>query len=128
MYTIEQNKAVLHKIFEAINSGDVKQFQGILKAVTTPGYRLHNPTFEKSPVMLTEWWEMFEQFMKGHPDYKVTSYQIIGEGDLTATRGTAEWTDAVSKEKGQTEIFFFSRFEDGKIAEEWELFVQLPRK
>jgi predicted SnoaL-like aldol condensation-catalyzing enzyme len=126
MSTVEQNKMALHKIFEAINSGNQEMMQETFKEVISPNYRLHNPTFKKSPITFAEWWDTFETFIKDHLNYKITFYEILGEGDKTATHGTTEWIEAASKEKYQGEIFFFSRYEDGKIVEEWELFHQKP--
>jgi len=58
-------------------------------------------------------------FKAAYPDIRFTIQDQIAEGDLVATRVTAQATSAETGERVRMVGVNISRFSDGQIAEEW---------
>jgi steroid delta-isomerase-like uncharacterized protein len=127
--TDTENLAVLRRYYdEVVNKGDYS----IIGELFTADYHSHH----NDPIGLPPGPAGVEQFIggtrAGFPDLELTLDDIFGEGDLAASRWTLkgthteEWfgTPATGKSAEWSGIVL-SRFEDGKIAEEWFNFDQL---
>jgi hypothetical protein len=72
---------------------------------------------------LAEFFEGFAPFMNSILNPKVDILDIMLEGEKTATRAVYEWTDIQTNETKKGVGIFIHRFENGKIAEEWQVMV-----
>lgn len=121
----EQNKKMIHRLVdEFLNGGKVES----LKELLAENYVHHAPEGEVS-----HGHEGLIQFLgelkKGFPDLKVEPQTLIGEGDMTSVRyimtGTHTGEFSGIPATGNEVKFsgmVLSRFANGKIAEEWELY------
>lgn len=117
--SVEENKAMVRRIIEeAINKGNL----AVIDDIMAPGYVYHYPAMEiKGP-------EGFRQFVTmmrtAFPDIHVTIDEIIGEGNMVASRVTLRGTfkgelmgmAPTGKQLNFTEAVFV-RFEGGKEVE-----------
>jgi steroid delta-isomerase-like uncharacterized protein len=123
------NVALMRRYYEeVVNQGDFSVVDELFSA----DYHSHH----NDPIGLPPGPEGVKQFIggtrAGFPDLQLTLDDIFGEGDLVASRWTLrgthteEWfgTPATNKSAEWAGIQL-SRFEDGKIAEEWFNFDQL---
>lgn len=118
-----QKQEIIRQWFEVFNTGDIEKMKAVAKELSTPEYKLHDPSYQKSDVTLAEFFEGFEPFMRSILNPKVEIQDLILEGEKTATRVTYEWKDAVTNESKKGTGIFIHRFENGKIAEEWQVMV-----
>ena len=117
----EQNKAVLVKWFESINTGDFKA----LKELMAPEYLLYGPSRTTETQSSDEYIEQIKAVRSAFPDFKWKILELIPVGDRVIMRyqgnGThkGEWAGISATgnqvEYGGTAIF---RFKDGKVVEE----------
>ena len=63
--------------------------------------------------------ENHRNFLSKHPDIKDTIFSQIGDGDLIATRFTRSMN--YQGKDVNIDAIHFKRFENGKIAEVWEI-------
>ena len=123
------NVAVLRRYYdEVVNNGDYS----VIGELFTDDYHSHH----NDPIGLPPGPEGVQQFIggtrAGFPDLELTLDDIFGEGDMVASRWTLrgthteEWfgTPATGKSAEWAGVVL-SRFEDGKVAEEWFNFDQL---
>ena len=119
----EQNKAIVRRVVDEVwNTVDM----ALLGEVFATDYVCHAPDQdgdrEDYKTVVADIW------LAAFPDTHLTIDDMVGEGDMLATRFTAvgthqkEWlgvpaTGKVTKMVGMV----FSRFADGKIVEEWFL-------
>jgi steroid delta-isomerase-like uncharacterized protein len=126
---VTDNIAVLHRYYqEVLNEGNL----ATVDAVFTDGYVSHHndpahlpagPAGVKAFVTMTR---------QGFPDLKLTVDQAFGDGDQVASMWTmdgthtGEWfgTPATGKHARWSGVVI-TRFEDGKIAEDWYNFDQI---
>ena len=62
-----------------------------------------------------------DQWLKNNSGIHVVIEDLIGMGDKTATRAALECVENKTQKKKKIVFIFFSRFENGKIAEEWQV-------
>ena len=120
---INPKHETLQRWFEVFNTGDLEKMKAVAEELCTPGYILHDPSYPKAEVTLAEFFEGFEPFLKTVHNPKVEIQDVIQEGEKTATRVNYEWQDIKTKEQKKGTGIFIHRFEDGKIAEEWQVMV-----
>ena len=117
--SVEQNKAVMKKIFELANTLDVKSYLEQFLEYYTVDYTLHH-VGEPDMVRGTENWDkMVEKFSAETTAISGTIEDLVGEGDKLATRGCLRFTQSTGKIVVNT-FLSITRHEDGKLAEEWE--------
>ena len=123
------NLAVMRRYYdEVVNKGDY----AVVEELFTADYHSHH----NDPIGLPPGPEGVKQFIggtrDGFPDLELTLDDLFGDGDMVASRWTLkgtqteEWfgTPATGKTAEWAGVVL-SRFEDGKIAEEWFNFDQL---
>jgi steroid delta-isomerase-like uncharacterized protein len=82
----EENKAVLRRIFEAINRGDLAMLDDII----ADNYVYHSPFGEVKGLDGLK--QMFNMFRTAFPDLKATIEDMVAEGDKVAWRSTLRGT------------------------------------
>lgn len=123
---MKENKAVVRKMFEAINK---KNFAS-LDELMAPGFVLHIHGRQK------QGWEVNKQFLEGEirafPDLHVTIEDIISEGDIvcvrlkeTATHNGEYLGLAPTGRRLSYSVVAFWRLAEGNIAEGWVTYDQM---
>ena len=117
----EANKAVMRRIYDAFNQGNLQEIDAIVEANITD----HNPGPGVPPTR-----EGFKQFITAmrtaFPDLRIVAEQMVAEGDLVATRFVATGTQrgemmgmpATGKQVTMTGMDLV-RFSNGKAVEHW---------
>ncbi len=119
--SIQENKALLHRLFEeGINQGDL----GVLDELIAPNYVNYNLP---APAPGTEGFkQVVMMFRSAFPDLQITLHDVIVEGDRVASRGTWHGTHqgefmgipATGKRVAVSYIDIW-RVENGKFVENW---------
>ena len=124
--SLEENKSVVRKMFEAIN----KKNLALLDKLMAPDFVLHIHGRQKQE------WEANKQFLedeiRAFPDLHVTIEDIIAEGDMvcvrlqeTATHNGEYRGLAPTGRKLSYSVAAFWRLAKGKIAEGWVTYDQM---
>ena len=119
----EENKAVVRRLFEELNKGNL----GILDEIFAPGFVNHHPAPGTTPDK-----EGVKQFIANmhntFPDYRWNVEDLIAEGDKVVYRFTMHGTDtggfmgmAPTGKKVVAEAIGIQRFANGKVVERWNI-------
>jgi len=118
---ISGNKATLVRWLEALSTLDFDLWDKLVDELYTSDYIFYDPSFanQRGRAALKQW-------MRGAMQ-DVTSFQfkveeLVEEAECVAVRGVETVT---FKSTSKTEVFntmLFSRFMDGMISEQWQLF------
>ena len=119
--SVEENKALVRRIFDEVNKRNFAAFDEIWAASAT----YHDPSLPDVRSR-EEYKQYVTQGVQAFPDAKMAIDVIVGEGDTTATRysftGThkAEYMGIPPTGKQvKTTGMYFTRFAKGKIVESW---------
>jgi predicted ester cyclase len=125
--SVEENKAVARRFFEELLDNENV---GILCDLFTEDCVFHRGDLTEPARGIVGVRSIVEKRIQLYHDFRTTIHQIIGEGDLVATRETHKGIhrgqfstpvgtfDVTGRPIEWTSQVFF-RFEDGKIAEMW---------
>jgi SnoaL-like domain len=118
--SVELNRALLERYFEAINSMDWNRVDQIVDAGYTKDYDCISPSYNEEPGLegLKKW---IHQATSNALDIHITIDDCFGEADKLVTRTTAEFTEKTTGKRFTQWSLFISYFKDGKIAKEWLL-------
>jgi len=117
----EENKAVMRRIYQAFQQGNLQEIDATVEANITD----HNPGPGVPPTR-----DGFKQFITAmraaFPDLRIVAEQMVAEGDLVATRFVATGTHrgemmgipATGKQVTMTGMDLV-RFANGKAVEHW---------
>ena len=108
--TIERNKDIVRRLFDAMRSGNVDAFDDLI----AENYVQHNPMAENGLAAVKAF---FAQI--GPVDVQV--YRMIAEGDLFAAHSHYRSINAAV-----VDIWRIS--EEGKLIEHWDVVQQVPEK
>jgi len=118
--SLEKNKAIIRRWFEAENKKDLSSIEDIV----APDFVDHTRHLKS----LEEYKQRITRFFKGFPDLHETIEDIIAEGDKVWVRfrftgtHTGEYLGlAPTGRKITVEIVDIFRMVDGKAVEEWEV-------
>lgn len=118
----DENKATVRQFFACASGGDLDD----LGAVATPDYVLHDPTLPEDVRGLDGVRELAEMYRSGMSGLQVTIEHQLADGDHVATRYTCRGThsgDIMGTPASGREVaisgLVVSRFQDGRVAEEW---------
>jgi C-1 hydroxylase len=118
--SLEENKAVIRRWFEAENNKDLSQIEDIV----APDFVDHTHKLKS----VEEYKQRIALFMKGFPDFHETIEDMIAEGDKVWVRfkfsgtHTGEYLGLAPTGKRITvECVDIFRMVDGKAVEEWEV-------
>jgi predicted ester cyclase len=124
--TVDDNKALAARFFEALDTGNI----GLLQSIFTEACVFHRGDLVEPTQGLVGISSIVDKRVQLYRDFRTTIHQIIGEGDLVATRETHEGIhrgqfptpigtfDVTGRPIEWTSQVFF-RFKEGKIAEMW---------
>jgi predicted ester cyclase len=124
--TVDDNKALAARFFEALDTGNI----GLLQSIFTEDCVFHRGDLVEPTQGLVGISSIVDKRVQLYRDFRTTIHQIIGEGDLVATRETHEGIhrgqfptpigtfDVTGRPIEWTSQVFF-RFKEGKIAEMW---------
>ena len=125
--SVEQNKAVVTRFFEELLDNENV---GILNDLFTEDCVFHRDDLTEPAQGILGIRSIVEKRVQLYRDFRTTIHQMIGEGDLVATRETHEGIhrgqfptpigtfDVTGRPIEWTSQVFF-RFNEGKIAEMW---------
>ncbi|MDR3081018.1 MAG: ester cyclase [Streptomyces sp.] len=121
------NKATLHRLHDAVNTGDVEVISKTIDEIVAPDVLFHAPV----PMGMTgaqALKQVWEVLLRAFPDLHVAVEDVIVEGDKVVSRNTVTGTHqgehrglglpATGRSVTYNEIFIL-RFADGRIAEIW---------
>jgi predicted SnoaL-like aldol condensation-catalyzing enzyme len=117
----KKNMQVLRYLFDTMNKGDIPQTRKVVEEVCTEDYLLHDPSTPDLKPGIKKYLESFDQFWGENTGLHVVVEDMFGDGDKTVTRGCFEYVENKTQEKKKMVAIFISRFENGKIAEEWQV-------
>jgi steroid delta-isomerase-like uncharacterized protein len=119
------NKAVVRRLHDAVNTGDVEHTSRTIDELVEPDVLIRTPL----PVQSTgaqALKEVFARLQRAFPDLHITIEDLIAEEDKVVSRNTVTGTHRgeylgrppTGRPITYTEIFIF-RFASGRIAETW---------
>jgi steroid delta-isomerase-like uncharacterized protein len=119
----EVNKALARRFLEeAFNEGNL----GVADEIFTSDYVLHDPTLPEEISGPEGVIQFVQMYRSAFPDTHITVEDQIAEGDEVVTRWTGRGTHqgelfGISPSGNQVEVsgITISRFEGGRIAEDW---------
>ncbi|MBV9282520.1 MAG: ester cyclase [Chloroflexi bacterium] len=122
----EENAALIHRGFEAMNTKDLDVFDEVL----APTYVNHDmPAPAPGPDGFKQ---VMAMFLRGFPDFRLTVEETLAQGDTVATRGymtgthDGEFMGIPATGKRVTVSYMdFWRLENGKAVENWVRLDQL---
>lgn len=123
----EAAKAAVHRLYEAMNTGDEKIVNDVVANVLAPGWRTTPlPPFGAPG---TEAFRATVAFLRGvFPDFTITHEDVVATGDKVAVRSVSRGTHSgellgipATGRAVEYRAFDFHRIEDGRIAESWHL-------
>ena len=126
MLTTDRNRTNLHRLNERINRGDLS----IVDELVSKDYVLHTATGVE--MGLDAYRKNLAAIFQIYPDFKITIESVVAEEDLVAHyfrwegtyRGESGGRDIAGK-RVTVRAMAISRFDDGKIVEEWTLHDRL---
>lgn len=120
----EENKTAVREFFACASGGDLEE----LGAVVSPDYVLHDPALPEDVRGLEGARKLVEMYRDGMSDLAVTIDHQLADGDHVATRYTCRGThtgDIFGTPATGRDVtiagLVISRFENGLVAEEWEI-------
>jgi steroid delta-isomerase-like uncharacterized protein len=123
--SIEENKQVVRRLVQIVNSGNLDQLNDILAS----DYVRHDPNPLLKDVGRKEYKEAFTKLREAFPDAKWTLEEILADGDRVIGRWSFHGTHngpffniPPSGKEVTYPILAIYRIEDGKIAEDWHIF------
>jgi predicted ester cyclase len=118
---LEENKAVVQRLFDAINNGDLDE----LPQVVAPDVVDHNAVIFTQPEGPGGVQEGIRMLLQGFPDLHLTTQELLAEGDQVVARFTMSGTNtgdyrglpAPTQQRFQSEAITIMRIADGRVAE-----------
>ena len=125
----ETNKNIVRGWWDALNQGKALD---LIEETYTADYVLHDPSVAE-PVQGTQGVRDFiASVLSGFPDARYTIEHLVAEGDTVAQHVSVHGTHQgefngipATGKPVAVELMVISRFADGRIAEEWQLFDAL---
>ena len=117
----EENKAIVRRVYDAINTNDPDALDGLMAADMDSNTRFAHPDGG-----LAGFKESFKTALASFPDYSITIDDQIAEGNKVVTRYTASGTQegdfmgvAPTGERIELVGIDIDQIEDGKIVAHW---------
>jgi predicted SnoaL-like aldol condensation-catalyzing enzyme len=118
---VQNNMQVLRHWYETVQKGDFIKMKNEWADICTDGYTLHDPSTPDLKPGKANFMEFFDQAFKNMSDIRLKIEEIFGGGDKVVSQGIFEWVEGKPPEKKKMMGIIISRFEDGKVAEEWQV-------
>ncbi|HSO55752.1 MAG TPA: ester cyclase [Actinomycetes bacterium] len=118
---LDENKAVVQRLFDAINSGSLDE----LPEVVAPDVVDHNAVIFMQPEGPGGVQEGVRMLLQGFPDLHLTTEELVAEGDRVVVRFTMSGTNTgdyrglpvPTQQRFESEAIAVLRVADGKVAE-----------
>jgi predicted ester cyclase len=118
---LDENKAIVQRLFDAINSGKLDE----LPEVVDPDVVDHNAVIFMQPEGAGGVEEGVRMLRQGFPDLQLTTQELLAEGDQVVARFTMSGTNtgdyrglpAPTRQHFQSEAIAILRIVDGRVAE-----------
>jgi predicted ester cyclase len=121
----EQNKQVVHKLAQAINSGNLDDLDYVL----APNYIRHDPNPLLKDVGWEEYKQAFARLRQAFPDARWTIEELLADDDRVIGRWIFQGTQtgqffniAPTGREVTYPILAIYRIENQRIAEDWHIF------
>jgi steroid delta-isomerase-like uncharacterized protein len=119
--SLQENKAVASRLFEAINSGNLDELPEVVAADVVD----HNAVIFMEPDGPGGVQEGIRMLLQGFPDLLLRTEELIAEGDQVVARFTMSGTNtgdyrglpAPTQQHFESEAIAILRIADGKVAE-----------
>jgi steroid delta-isomerase-like uncharacterized protein len=119
--SLEDNKAVVQRLLDAINNGDLDELPRVVAADVVD----HNAVIFMQPEGPGGVQEGVRMLLQGFPDLHLATQELIAEGDRVAARFIMSGTNtgdyrglpAPTRQPFQSEAIAILRIADGKVAE-----------
>ena len=118
---LEENKAVVQRLFDAINNGNLDELPQVVASDVVD----HNAVIFMQPEGPGGAREGIGMLLQGFPDLRLTTEDLIAEGDRVAARFTTSGTNtgdyrglpAPTQQHFESEAIAILRIADGRVAE-----------
>jgi predicted ester cyclase len=118
---LEENKAVVRRLFDAINGGRLDE----LAQVVAPDVVDHNAVIFMQPEGSGGVEEGIRMLLQGFPDLRLTTQELLAEGDQVVARFTMSGTNtgdyrglpAPTQQHFESEAIAILRIADGRVTE-----------
>ena len=117
----QKNMQILRRWLKIVMTDDVEKMKKEWKEISTDNYWLHDPSTPNLPPGREKYLETFEQDMKNSAKRRIDIKDMFGVEDKVVTLVYYEFLEVKSREKKKVMAIGISRFEKGKIAEEWQV-------
>ncbi len=114
--TPDEHKLVLIRLLEATNEANVD----LLDEVYTDDAVIHQVSSRTQLDGLEAIKESWSAYLAENPEYRMASGYVIAEGDLVVMHGDI-FNALENGERYRVYVGMLFRFEDGRIAEQWEI-------
>jgi ketosteroid isomerase-like protein len=118
---VQRNMQVLRHWFDTLNKRDITEIRKAWEEIYTEDYVLHDPHEPGFSTGFEDSWKGVLSFVENYSELRVNVLDMFGAEDKVATAAILELVDASTQEKTKLMALVISRFEDGKIAEEWQI-------
>ena len=126
--TAEENKSVVHRLAQAINSGNFDDLDNVL----APSYVRHDPNPLLKDIGREEYKQAFMKLRNAFPDAAWKIEELLSDGDRVIGRWSFKGTQTgpffnipPSGKEVTYPILAIYRIENGLIAEDWHIFYSL---
>jgi predicted SnoaL-like aldol condensation-catalyzing enzyme len=117
----QKNMEIIRHWFDTINDNDVAKILKEFAEIATDDYLLHDPSTPNLKAGLAKYLKLFKQQLSGSADRQVTVDDIFALDDKVVFRGEYEFLDVATQKRKKMAAMGISRFEGGKIKEEWQI-------
>ncbi len=121
----KHNLAVIRHWFDTINENDTAKMLKEFAEIITGDYLLHDPSTPDLQPGAANFLKLFEQQLAEGADRKLTIEDMFAADDKVVSRVLYEFLALATQERKKMAGITISRFEDGKIIEEWQVVTPL---
>ena len=121
----QKNLAIMRHWFNTVSENDVAKMVKEIAEIAAEDYLLHDPSTPDLKAGLTDYLKLFEQQLAASADRKVTIDDIFTADDKVVFCGEYEFLDLATQERNKMAAIVISRFEGGKIKEEWQVLAPI---
>ena len=116
-----KNLAIINNWWATLNRNNKAEILRECAVMLADDYILHDPSFTGAVTSAAAFIKQFEQNLAGIAEIKLTISDMFAAGDKVTSRGVFECLVVESNERTRTACIVISRFEDGKLKEEWQI-------
>ncbi len=121
----QKNMSVMRHWLNTVNENDMAKMLKELGDILAEDYLLHEPSNPNPKPGRADYLKSFEQQQSGIADQKVTIDDLFAVDDKVVLRGEYEFLDRATQNRMKMAAMVISRFEGGKIKEEWQILAPL---